>query len=175
MIPLKGVRVPTTNIYDVSQLNNTTEITPALRELLVRLYQNLNIMANAVNSKDSGLYDTNAFFNNQAFFPAPGSSGLESAQYRAVIRLLINFGALPNAGTKSVAHGITITPKTTITRLYAAASDTSGNNYIPLPYSSPTLVNNIELNLDATNVNIITGSNRSNFNICYVVIEYIQS
>jgi hypothetical protein len=175
MLPLKGVRVPTTNIWDVTQINNMDELTPAFKELLVRLYQNLNVMANAINTKDSGLFDTNQFVNNQAFFPAPGSPPAEKPLYRQVIRLTINFGALPNAGTKSVAHGITITPKMTITRLYAAASDTTGNNYIPIPYASPTLVNNIELNMDATNVNIITGSNRSNFNICYVVIEYIQT
>ena len=64
---------------------------------------------------------------------------------------------------------------TTFTRVYATASDTTGFNYIPVPYASSTAANNIELNVNGTNVNIITGSNRSNFNICYVVLEYLQS
>ena len=89
--------------------------------------------------------------------------------------MVINFGALPNAGTKSVPHNIPINGSYTFTRIYGAASDTTGLNYIPLPYASPTAANNIELNLDATNVNIITGSNRSNFNITYVIVEYITS
>jgi hypothetical protein len=89
--------------------------------------------------------------------------------------MTVNFGALPNTATKSVAHGITITTATTFTRIYATASDTSGSTYIPIPFSSPTLVSNIQITVDATNVNITTGSNRSNFNICYVVLEYIKS
>ena len=171
-----GLYVPTTNIWDVDQLQDTDVNSPEFKELLVRLYQNVNLICNVLNLKESAYYDTNEFVTGQSYFPNPAlnSSTSTVATYRPVYRLVINFGALPNAGTKAVAHGLTINSGFTFTRIYGAASDTTGLNYIPLPYASPTLVNNIELKVDATNVTIITGSNRSNFNICYIVLEFMK-
>ena len=114
------------------------------------------------------MYPLNQIVNGQQFFPNSSDSYMQPINYRDVFRVVINFGALPNATTKSVAHGISVNAGTTFTCIYACASDTTGFNYIPIPYASPTLVNNIELKVDATNVTIITGSNRSNFNVCYV-------
>lgn len=171
-----GLYVPTTNIWDVDQLNDVDVNSPEFKELLIRLYQNINLICNVLNLKDSAYYDLNEFVTGQSYFPNPANNSSTStvATYRPVYRLVINFGALPNAGTKSVAHGLTINSGFTFTRIYGAASDTTGFNYIPLPYASPTLVNNIELKVDSTNVTIITGSNRSNFNICYVVVEFMK-
>jgi hypothetical protein len=172
-----GAYNPTTNIWDVSQIYSVEVNSPEFKELLVRLYQNLNLLATLVNLKDTGYYDLQQFINGQQYFPNPVLSSATGTMptYRPVYRLVINFGALPNATTKSVAHGITCTSATTFTRIYATASDTTGFNYIPIPYASPTLVNNIELKVDSTNVTIITGSNRTNFNICYVVLEFMQT
>jgi hypothetical protein len=47
--------------------------------------------------------------------------------------------------------------------------------YIPLPYASPTLVNNIQLSVDATNVTITTGIDYSAYTVTYVILEYIKS
>jgi hypothetical protein len=33
---------------------------------------------------------------------------------------------------------------------------------------------NIKLDVDAVNVNITTGINRTNYNVCYIVLEYIK-
>jgi hypothetical protein len=172
-----GSFIQTTQVWDIAQLQDTEVTSPQFKELLVRLYQQVGNIAVVLNTKDSGLYQLSEFVDGQLWFsnPALNSSTPQSAQDRQDFRKVINFGPLPNTGTKSVPHGITCTPMTTFTRIYATASDTTGFNYIPLPYASPTTANNIELNVDATNVNIITGSNRSNFNICYVVLEYLQS
>ena len=96
-------------------------------------------------------------------------------QNRDVYRKVIDFGALPNTATTSVAHGISFDASSTLTHLYAAATDPVNFIYLPIPYASPTLANNIEIYLDATNVNIITGSNRAAFTICYVVIEWLKN
>lgn len=171
-----GLFVPSTNVWDVSQLYSTEVTDPAFKELLVRLYQNVNLMAIALNIKDSGYYDTQEFVNGQLFFPNPANNSAmgKAAVYRQVARLTIIFGALPNTATKSVPHGLTPNSSWTFTRIYGAASDTTGFNYIPLPYASPVLANNIELNVDATNVNVTTGSNRSNFNVSYIILEYLK-
>ena len=171
-----GSFIPTTQVWDVNEIYSTEVTSPAFKELLVRLYQNINAQSLSLNSKDAGYYHTNEFVNGQLFFPNPAltSASTTTPTMRQVIRKVINFGALPNAGTTDVAHGLTLTDSYTFTRIYGAASDTTGHNYIPLPYSSPVLVDNIELLVDGTNVTIITGSDRSNFDVTYVVLEYLN-
>lgn len=173
---LFGSFVPSTFIFDVGQLYQTDVTSPEFKELLVRLYQNVNLMAIALNTKDTGYYTTQEFVNGQLYFPNPAfnSSTQTSAAYRQVFRTTVNFGALPNAGTKSVPHNIQFNSGFTCTRIYGTASDTTGLSYIPLPFVD-TAGNNIELNVDATNVNITTTSNRTNYNVCYVVVEYIKN
>ena len=170
--------VPTTNIWDVSQVYSTNFDSPdQIQELFVRLYQNLNNISLSLNARDAGYYDTMEFLNSQVFFPNPAlnSSTATTPSYRSVFRKVINFGILANAGVKSVAHGIVCSAATSFTRIYGAASDPVGFNYIPLPYASPTLANNISIDVDATNVTITTGSNRTAFTITYVVLEYLQT
>lgn len=87
--------------------------------------------------------------------------------------MVVDFGALPNTGTKSVPHNITVTGSTIWTRYYATATY-PGSSGIPIPYASPTLANNIEINVDATNVNITTGSDRTAYTTTYVILEYLQ-
>lgn len=89
-------------------------------------------------------------------------------------RKVINFGALPNAGSKSVPHGITFSTDSVVTRLYAAASKQSTMNYIPIPYASPTLNECIALKADGTNITITTAIDYSAYTVCYVVIEYLK-
>ncbi len=172
-----GAFVPTTNVWDVTEIYSTDVTSPEFKELLVRMYQNLNIMSQVLNIKDSGYYSLLEFVNGQKFFINPALNSTTSTQptYRQVFRTTVNFGALPNTGTKSVAHNIAPTTNFSFTRLYGAASDQAGKNYIPIPYASASGADNIELNADATNVNITTASDRTAFTLCYVVLEYIKS
>lgn len=176
---VQGNFLPTTDIYDVADIETIQDISPEFREALVRLYLNLNRMLLVINEKDIGTYDnTSPFVNGQTWFPNPNlatlaASAVTTQNKRQVYRTVIDFGALPNATTKSAPHYIICNAGTSFTRIYATASDTTGFTYLPIPYASPTAANNIEINVDGTNVNIITGSNRSNYNICYVILEYL--
>jgi len=173
-----GAFVPTNFIWDVQQLQQVDVQSPEFKELLVRLYQNISLIATVLNLKDTGQYQVLEILNGQQFFSNPNnnSSTAASPALRQVYRKVINYTtALPNTGTATIPHNIVCTAATTFTRIYATASDTTGLNYIPIPYASPTLANNIELRVDGTNVYIITGSNRSNFNITYIVLEYLQN
>lgn len=170
---ISGSFVPTTFILDVARIQSVDVNSDDFKELLVRLYQNLNRMALSLNVKESGFYALNQFVTGGLYFPSTPSTSLTNQDYRNVTRLTINFGVLPNAGTKSVAHGITCNAGVSFVHIYGAASDTTGFNYIPLPYASTTLINNIELKVDGTNVTVITGSNRSNFNLSYIVLEFL--
>lgn len=172
-----GAFIETTSIYDITQLASTDVNTPEFKQFLIKLAQDINNMALLLNIKDSGYYPLTEFVNGQLFFPDPTLNSLspQPPTYRQVYRLIVNFGALPNTATKTVAHNLTITTNWTLTRIYGAASDTTGIAYLPLPYASTVLVNNISVDVDTTNVSITTGANRSNYNASYIILEYIKS
>lgn len=171
---LVGSYIPQSNVWDVSQLYSVNVNSQEFKELLVRLYQNINNISIAVNTKVTGYYPLQEFVCSKLFFPNPSAPATQYPVYRQVMRLTINFGALLNTGAKSVPHGINVTNTTTFVGHHAWASDTTAKTFIPIPYASPTLANNIELRVDSTYVTIETGSNRTNYNVCYVTLEYIQ-
>ena len=171
-----GAFVPTTNIWDPTEIYQTDVTSDAFKELLVRMYQNLNIMSINLNLKDTGYYDTSEFVTGQKFFPKPGLTSLSAVtpDFRQTYRKVINFGALPNTGTTNIDHGITVDANTIFTRIYGVATDPAGLSYLPLPYASSTAANNIELSVNNTNVTIITGSDRSAYTITYVIVEFMK-
>jgi len=176
-----GSFIPTTFILDTQQFYETEVNSEEFRELIVRLAQNLNNIALVLNTKDTGYYPAAEFVNSQLFFPNPtgNTSTMQGNAYRQVFRTTVNFGALPNATTKSVAHNINISttiPSTySFTRIYGAASKPDQTSFIPLPYSSLTLLDNIELHVTDTNVVVTTGIDYSAWTITYIVVEYLQN
>ena len=174
-----GAFIETNFIWDAQELDQTEVTSPEFKELLIRLYQNLGKMATVINVKDTGFYQITEVVNGQLYFsnPANNSSTVANPALRQVLRKVINYTtALPAAaGSVPIPHLINCTAATTFTRIYATANDPAGKNYIPLPYASPVLIDNIELSVDANNVNIKVGKNRSNFTITYIVLEYLQS
>lgn len=172
-----GLFVPTTNVWDVTQIYSIDVTKPEFKELLVRLYQNINNISLALNLKDSGYYSLQEFVNSQRFFPDPNLNSTTAAVpvFRQVFRTVVNFGALPNAGTKSVAHNIAVNSGYSFTRIYGCASNTAATSFLPLPYATPAALNqNILLNADNTMVNITTGIDYSSYTTCYVILEYIK-
>ena len=179
-----GLYIATTNVYDVAEIYEIDVNSPEFKELLVRLYQNANNMALALNQKDSGLYQTQEFVDGQVWFN-PNSSRIIDA--RSDFRKVVNFGPLPDTTTKSVAHNIPIAQANqsstfnpySFTRIYATAScqnPTTGLSYIPIPYSSvSSVIDDIEIFIDETYVNIKTAIDYSKYTICYVVLEYLKN
>lgn len=167
-----GLFVPTNFVWDINLLPDTTLDSPEFRELLVRLYQNINSMCLALNLKDSAYYINSEFLNSQSFFPNPTDT---NQQYRQAYRMVVNFGVLPNNTSISVAHNIDFTDTYSCTRIYGAASDQADLLYIPLPYASSSGTSNIELDITATDVVITTTGNYSAYTVTYVIIEYIKN
>ena len=172
-----GAYTPNTDVWNVGQVQNVDVNSQEFKELLVRLYQNLNIMSLTLDVADKGIYDTQEFVNGQLWFPNPAynSSTAQSAQYRAPLRKVINMGALKNAGTTTQLHNIIVTNTLRWTRIYGVATAPGVAdpllNGIPLPYVSVGSI--VELNVTSTNVNVITTDNKTAFTECYVVLEYI--
>jgi hypothetical protein len=160
-----GLFVPTTQVWDSTRINQIDVNSPDFKVLLVSMYQDLNNFAIALNQKDSAIYDLLPFVTGGQWF-TPGNNKAKRGEYR----ITINFGALPNTGTKSVAHGITCTSTTTFTQIYATASDTTDFEYIGFSYSPD---DEVSLSVDGTNVTVTTKANYSNYNICYIVLKYL--
>lgn len=172
-----GAFVPTTDVYDIYNIPPVDINSDEFKLFLVRLRQSINNIALLLNIKDTGYYLPAEFINGQLFFPNPDGTvtapDKKATVYRQVYRIVVNFGALPNAATKSVAHNIgDINSQFTFTRIYGAASNTTGLNYIPIPTSQA--LGEIYITVDATNVNITTAYDASAFNMCYVILEYIK-
>ncbi|HUV85367.1 MAG TPA: hypothetical protein VMV86_06615 [Methanosarcinales archaeon] len=159
-----GLYIPTTEIF------NLTDPT--------QLYWILNKMALAINAKATGIYARTEFVTGKTWYPDPALSSKtpKAPTPRMIFGIVIDFGALPNTATKTVAHGIVFPATNTYTsvQIYGSATDPTGVINIPLPYSSPVLANNIELLVDGTNVSITTGSNRTNFTKASVYFEFIK-
>jgi hypothetical protein len=179
-----GAFLPTTSVFDVGEVSNTNVKDPnQLRELLVRLYQNLNNMSLAINVKESALYDNSQeFVTGAQFFPDPANnSGTDSAPaMRNTYRTVVNFGTLPVGGASiSIPHGLTLTSGFSFTRIYGAATNTSALLGVPITYADGT--NYLGLTVDGTNVTIkavgtypIGAVAWSTFTMCNIVIEYMK-
>jgi len=150
-----------------NKLNEDISFTDDWKEARTQITELLTKTTETVNNKTLGTFVTKEILNNEKYF------GSDNQTTRSVFRKVIDFGALPNAGTTAKAHGITWTANTKFVRIYGTATDPSTYS-IPLPYSSTTLNQNIKLLVDPTNVTIVTGIDYSGFSECYVVLEYIQ-
>jgi hypothetical protein len=172
-----SAKIPTTSVWDPSTIPQN--IDPILKELFIRMYQNLNLMANVLNVADIGFYTNQfEFVNGQQYFanPANNSATQTNATQRPVFRTTINFGTLPNNGVPiAVNHNIQVNGAFSFTRIYGCATD-PGTRFIPLPYvSAADVAHNIELNVTNTQVIITSGgADYSAFTTAYVVLEYIK-
>lgn len=178
----QGLFVPTVEVFDVSELMGANINDELWKEYLVRMRQVVNNIALALNMKETALYDRAQFLPSASWFPRDTLSSATdpspTSLYRQAFRMVVNFGALPNTTTKSVAHGIEeVSEKFSVVRLYGAS--TAGTNpgtmsFIPLPYASPTLTDCIELYADATQVTVRTGADWSAYHTTYIVIEVLK-
>jgi hypothetical protein len=169
-----GLFVPTTNIYEIEQIQEEGLSKELLKNIFVHLYQDMCNIALALNLKDSAYYPLNEFINGQIYFP--NNNQINKSNFgRPVYRTVINFGSLPNTATTSVPHNINMIGSFSFTRIYGCSTNTITNTFIPLPYASASSVaNNIELKVDSTNVYITTGANQSAYTITYVILEYLK-
>lgn len=129
--------------------------------------RNYKKVVDVVNTKEGGNYLLEEQATFQKYFDENDVQGS-----RDTYRKVINFGRLPNAGTQRVQHNIDVNTNFRLTRMYGASSDVTNLNFISLPFSSPTLVENVSLEIDNRDVIIITGSDRTSFIETTVVIEY---
>jgi len=139
-----------------------------------RLIQYLEDMGSAVNLKENGFYFTEETPISTTFVPNYGTTSSANVEFRTLFRTVVDFGALPNSTTKSVAHGISTTEDFKIIKISGASTDPGASTItaaLPLPYVG---TNSIYVDMDATNVTVTTTSNRTSFTETFIIIEYIK-
>lgn len=165
-----GLYVPTTNVWDVSEIYQIDINSDQFKELLVRLYQNVNDISLALNNKESAFYYLEEFVTGQQYFNPASNDPL---LYRNGFRRTVN---TPNvgAGVNTFAHGITIGSTYSFVHIYGALNNTTTGNYYPISFASAGGANNIELRADNTNV-VITNNSGLTFLTGSVVLEYVKN
>lgn len=167
-----GAFVPTNYIWDIQQLQETN-IDPQAKELLIRLYQNVNAIALVLNVKTTGQFPLMETVNGNLWFPNPNNNSTTAAtaslrQELQQTYLITN--VVP--GVRTVAHGITITKATTFTGLDGAASDQVGFKYYG--FNSGAGAANISAVANSTNI-VITNNTGITFTTVYIVFKYLQN
>lgn len=168
-----GLFIPTTFVFNARRIQEVDVNSDEFKEMLVELYNDLSDMANALNLKDSGYYNLDEFVTSAMLFPNPNASSSLQPFWRQVFRQVINCGPLPNTGASATPHNIPITDTYSFLKIYGAASNQTGLSYLPLPYVSVS-GDAIEVNVDGTNVNIITQSDRTDYTLAYIIVEYVK-
>lgn len=163
-----GSFVPTTNIWDVSRLYEIDINSDEFKELLVRLYQNINNIAVVLNTKSTGYYINQQFVSSKLFFN-PAANPNDPSQLRPGYITTINTGAL-GAGITAVNHNIVVTNTFKWMFIYGAATNTGTLVGYPLPFAGAT-GNNIEVTVTATQV-VINNNSGVTFTDSQVTLEY---
>lgn len=164
-----GSFVPSTNVWDIGRLFEIDVNSVEFKELLVRLYQNVNNISLVLNTKDSAFYLTQEFNSSAVLFNPVSSNPLD---LRPGFRILINVGALA-AGVTNTNHNLAITNTWKFIKINGAASNTGTSAYYPLPFAGAA-GNNIEVRVNATQV-VINNASGVVFTDAYVVLEYVKS
>ena len=142
----------------------------------LQLRKYLNDIVISLNVKETGFYIENEVPTGGLFIPIFSTDTNANLEYRPMFRVVVDFGALPNNTTKAVPHGITTTQDYSIIRLSGVATDpgaTTLDSAIPLPFVGNNPLE-VELEMDATDILITTGMNRTNYTRTFIVIEYIK-
>jgi hypothetical protein len=133
------------------------------------IIEQLKKITNSLNAKEIGFFLDEELVSGKLFIP--GATNPQA--FRTVLRTVINFGALPNTGSKSVAHNVTVDGNFTLVSMWLSATDPIGLVGFSLAYWSIG-ASDIALSYNSTDVVVSTSSNYSAYTRSYVIMEYIQ-
>lgn len=152
--------LPTSQVYpeDVSQ------------RLIIHTEKYIAI-AQAVNLRVIGIFDKQETPTGKQYF-----NDTDPERKRFSYRQVYTLGALAAGASTIIAHNITgVNSTTTFTQIYGTAVTATVDNR-PIPYANVTNVNQqIEINVDATNINISNGSAAPNITSGIITLEYVKN
>lgn len=167
-----GSYVSTTNVWDVTNLYEVDVNSTEFKELLVRLYQNINNISVVLNTKCTGYYINQEFVSGKLFFnPSPTAEENDQSELRPGYIMTVNTGAL-GPGVTAINHNIPVTNTFHWMFISGAATDTGTLIGYPLPFAGAA-GNNIEVSVTATQV-LINNNSGVTFTNSQVTLEYCK-
>ena len=118
-----------------------------------------------MNSVTSG-----AVSKELSYFTTEQATGKKWINGKTIYRKVIDFGALPNNTSKTVAHNITNID--VVISLYGCSVAT---NHIPIPYVDLVVANGVKMYMSDVNVIVETNTNRSVYTKTYIIVEYTKT
>ena len=88
-----------------------------------------------------------------------------------IYKKTINIGALPNSGTKNVAHGISNLKQ--VIKLEGFTTD--GNATYAMPRLMLTSANGVQTQVKGANIQLDTGANLSSYTTTYITLYYTKN
>lgn len=176
-----GSYIATTRIWSSGELENINVNSDNFKRFLVDLNDTINSMSISLNQRTFGYHQTVELVNGNLYFNPTNNNPLYQ---RSSFWITVNFGALPAAGSKAVAHNVgfvivapAIASTYTFVGITGTATDQTGLTAIPLPYSSAVAIaDNIQVDVTSTDIVVTTGgTDRSNYNQCVFVLEYLKN
>jgi hypothetical protein len=131
------------------------------------LVEQLKKITNGVNIREIGWLINDEIISGKQFMPASGQRN-----FRTVLRKVIPLNSI-TTGTTTTPHGITFDSNFTLISLSGAATDPVSRVAIPLGLSASAPFQ-IEMYMDATNIIVKAGSDRSGYTRAYAIVEYIK-
>jgi hypothetical protein len=130
--------------------------------------------ASAAASAAVGKLNTSTYTANILFSLTETDTGAKWIDGKTIYRKVINFGVLPNATAKSVAHGIT--GLGTIISAVGVSTGGSSGNMLVLPVPSTTATWNIQTTINTTTITLLTGTggNYSDRSV-YITLLYTKT
>lgn len=150
-----GIFVDTFKNFNVSE-----------EELRLVLTSQNQLLASAINAKESGLYPLTEFITSQAYFYPNNPQN-----QRYVFRKCFSLGAIASGATSTTNHSIT--GMTECVNIYGSVI-TDTPDFRPLPYASVTANANIEIRVTTTQIIIANGAASPNITSGTVVLEYLK-
>lgn len=148
-----------------SQLPISIELPEDDKEFRFKVNDLYQKIASSLNSKEGGLYLPEEKTTGQQYFDT-----LNPQKNKNVYRMVVDFGALPNTTSKSVAHNIQgWNENFRLTRAYGAATDPVALQAVPIPNDGILLL------INSTNAIVTTTSDRSAFTDSTITIEYTKA
>lgn len=137
-------------------------------ELFIGINKMYEDISTRLNVKDVAIYNLVEVVTGQNWFTA-GNPQI----FRLGFRTVYNIGPIAAGATSTTAHNLTgVTAFTFING--AAITDFPDNR--PIPFASVTAVNQqIEIEVDATNITIKNGAAAPNITSAIVVLEYLKN
>lgn len=89
-----------------------------------------------------------------------------------LFRKVVDCGEMPNAGSKTVPHGITNFHR--ITHIFGSINKADNSNTLPLPFAATSANYNIYIAVGKNNITLQPGSDRTGY-LATVVVEFARA